>query len=149
MVGDGHLAHRRVDVELEVVESIAGCLANPLDLFGRRSHRDAPRVPPTVGQDARRQTDGVGLAGGKCQGPTAAATDQERRVRLLDRFRQEVVLADRVGRAGERKWPLGETALENGDPLLHPLHADRRPIEREPDRRALTFHWYVYPDCSN
>ena len=58
---------RRIDVELERLEPVAGGVAHPADLLAGRGERQRLRVELGAGHDARRQPDDVRFAAGQRQ----------------------------------------------------------------------------------
>ena len=88
VVGDDDRPVRRVDVEHEVVEPVAGGLADPADLLLGRRPGEARGSARCSLQDPRREPDDVRLAAGERERPPPAAADEERRMRPLDRLRE-------------------------------------------------------------
>ena len=137
VIGHDDLPARRVDVELEPIETVAGCLAHPGDLLLGRRDGEAARLDPLTGQLARRETDDVGLASGQAQGPPSASADQQRRVRPLDGLRLAVMVGDRVVPPLERERAVAEQTLEHRDRLGQPLDARRHWLEWQADGVVL------------
>ena len=122
------------DLELDVVEAIAGALAHPADLLGRRlRRRRADAVGPDhAGAVVEVEADDVRLAAGEPQHPWRPAADHDRRPRPLDRLRHALELRrphaartlevdltvghrplddlDDVGQAADPLRPAGRTA---------------------------------------
>ena len=137
LVGDADPGHRRVDVQLELLEALAGRLAHPVDLLARALERHRSRIRPrgSAGFVARARRSAP--RGRQGQGPATAAADEERRVRPLGRLRLGVVIGDRVVLAGEAERPVGEAPLQDGDRLGQPCLADRGRVECHADRLVL------------
>ena len=137
VVGDRDRPGRRVDVERQVVEPLAGRLPDPADLLLGRRPGERPRVGPAAAQDPWRQADDLRLAGGQLEGGPAAAADEERRVRLLHRLRLRVVVGDRVVLTRERERVGAEAALDDGHRLGQPRLPDPDRVERQTDGVVL------------
>ena len=69
VVGEARRDARRIDVELEVAEPLAGRVAHPADLLDRRRPRQARVVAAPVAPGTRRQADDLRLAGGELEHP--------------------------------------------------------------------------------
>src|SRR5581483_4287787 len=126
LVGDQHRPAGGVAVQLQVVETVARGLANPLDLLLGRLGRQAPGVHPrtvTLHQP-RRQADDLSLARGQGEQSLAPAAEEDRRVGTLSRLGYAVMLGDREVLTGERERVVGEAALEHGDRLGQARYPD-------------------------
>ncbi len=132
VVGDHDEPDQRV--ELELVERVPGRLLDPGHLFpgalgrhvGRRLR--TTRAVAQVGVDA----DDVGVLGGEGEDPLAAATDDERRPRLLHRPGEQRVLVHLVVAAVEGERAVGaEQPLDDLHRLFEALDPDPWRVVRE------------------
>src|SRR4051794_41156365 len=101
IVRDRDRPRRGIDVELQRVETLGCCFAYPLDLLTRGGQGHRGGIDLLAHLDARREADGVCLAGSQRQRASAAAADEERWMRTLHRNGLGCVVRDRVVLTGE------------------------------------------------
>src|SRR5262249_52134411 len=121
VVADG--GEEVTNLELDVGEAIASGFAHPVELLRPWSRQGLAGL---IGRDLAgtgrgTEPDDVGLARGEREELAASASHEDRRVRLLRRLREPVVVRDPVVLTGERERLRPPCALHDGDGFLEAL----------------------------
>src|SRR5690606_36502340 len=123
------------DLDLEIVEAIAGAGADPVDLalgLAGRARADAGRID-LAGGVVEVETDDVGLGAGDAEHAPRPTADHQRRTSR--RWLGEALETDRMDVvAGDVDQAVAEARPQHPDRLDESIEPDSRAVERHPDR---------------
>src|SRR6266851_7565998 len=128
----GDAGHESPRAQLDVLESVARRLFDPLQFF--RGGRGEPALSNAAADSPFAQIEvhiyDVRFACGQCQHATTPTANEDRWMRLLNRQRRALELRDPVVLAGEREAAAGEKTLDDLQSFFHSFDAYTRAVVR-------------------